>query len=87
MKNIFYICTKRVKNWDIFTPPESRDTTVHSISVLFLHREQDIQNARVSQVYYLNVSEHETQDIIDSKSMTYQGLLEHVFVHDLAIVI
>ena len=85
MKNIFYICTKHIKNWDIFTPPESIDTNLHNISVLLLEREQDIQNVRVSDVYYLNASECDTQDKI--KNITYQEFLEQVFVHDLALVI
>lgn len=87
MKNIFYICTKNIENWDIFTPPESRDTNLHNISVLLLHTEQDMHNARVSHVYYLNTSDHDTQSKITSKSITYQDFLEQVFVHDLAVVI
>lgn len=85
MKNIFYICTKNIENWDIFTPPESIDTNLHNISVLLIEREQDMQNVRVSQVYYLNASECDIQDKI--KNITYQEFLEQVFVHDLALVI
>jgi len=87
MKNIFYICTKHIESWDIFTPPESIDTTLHNISVLLLEREQDIQHVRVSQVYYLNTSDHDTQSKITSKNITYQEFLEQIFIHDLALVI
>jgi hypothetical protein len=87
MKNIFYICTKYVGNWDIFIPSESKDTTLHRISVLLLHREQYIQNGRISQVCYLNLSEHNTHDTIDCKNITYQEFLEQIFVHDLTVVI
>ncbi len=88
MKKIFYICTKHIENWDIFTPPDSIDITSHNISVLLLHREQDMKNVRVSQVCYLNLCEQDTGDRNTSaKNISYQEFLEQVFVHDLALVI
>ena len=87
MKNIFYICTKHIENWDIFTPPDSIDITSNNISVLLLHREQDMKNVRVSQVCYLNSSEQDIGVKNTLKNISYQEFLEQVFIHDLALVI
>ena len=87
MKKIFYICTKHIKNWDIFTPPDSIDITSNNSSILLLHREQDMKNVPVSQVCYLNSSERDIGVKNTSKNISYQEFLEQVFVHDLALVI
>ena len=83
MKNIFYICTKPITQWDVFIPSEARAT----ISVLLLHQEQNIKKIPVSQIYSLDTSKQQAQDKDSSKSMTYQEMLEQVFIHDLAVVI
>lgn len=85
MKKIFFICINHIENWDVFTPPESKDTSQNTISVLLLHEKQDLENLHVSQVW--NLSEQDATGANFPKNISYQGFLEQVFLHDLAMVI
>ena len=85
MKKIFFICINYIENWDVFTPPESQDTSQTTISVLLLHQEQDLEKIHVSQVW--NLGETDTIRTNIPKNISYQNFLEQVFLHDLAIVI
>lgn len=69
--------------WDVFIPSEAKAT----ISVLLLHKEHNIQDIPVSQIYSLNTNKQQAQDEDSSKSMTYQEMLEQVFIHDLTVVL
>ena len=83
MKTIFYICTKSIKHWKIFTPPENFNVASSDISVLLLNQEQDLSNIHASQIWKLNSSEGD----VSIKNISYQGFLEQVFLHDLSLVI
>ena len=85
MKKIFFICINHIENWDVFTPPESKDPFQNNISVLLLHKKQDLEKIHVSRVW--NLSETDTISTDIPKSISYQDFLEQVFLHDLAIVI
>jgi|GEM_PF-2551715 len=87
MKKILYICTKPIKHWDIFTPPDTINTSQNDISVLLLYKEQDLQNVHASQIWKLNPSEGEefSQNVL--QNISYQGFLEQIFLHDLSLVI
>lgn len=88
MKKIFYICTKPIKNWDIFTPHESKSPTNNTkFSILLLHEDQDLQNISASHVWNLNQEESNLLDSMPIKSISYQDFLEQIFVHDLSMVI
>jgi hypothetical protein len=85
MKKIFFVCINYIENWDMFTPPESKDISQKNISVLLLHKKQDLEKIHVSQVW--NLSETDTISTDIPKNISYQDFLEQVFLHDLAIVI
>jgi len=85
MKKILFICINHIENWDVFTPSESKDTSQNNISVLLLHKKQDLEKIHVSQVW--NLSETDTISTKIPKSISYQNFLEQVFLHDLAMVI
>lgn len=88
MKKIFYICTKPIKNWDIFTPHESKSPTNNTkFSVLLLYEDQDLQNICASHVWNLNPKKSNVLDSMPIKSMSYQDFLEQIFLHDLSMVI
>jgi hypothetical protein len=65
----------------VFTPPKSQDISQSNISVLLVHKKQDLEKIHVSQVWNLG----ETDTI--SQNISYQDFLEQVFLHDLAMVI
>jgi hypothetical protein len=69
----------------MFSPPESKDISQNNISVLLLHKKQDLEKIHVSQVW--NLSETDTISTDIPKNISYQDFLEQVFLHDLAIVI
>ena len=81
MKKILFICINHIENWEVFTPPKSQDISQSNISVLLVHKKQDIEKIHVSQVWNLG----ETDTI--SQNISYQDFLEQVFLHDLAMVI
>jgi len=83
MKKIFYICTKPIKHWEIFTPPESFNVSASDISVLLLNQEQDLSNIHASQIWKLASTEGD----IPTRNISYQGFLEQIFLHDLSLVI
>jgi len=85
MKKIFFVCINYIENWDMFTPPESKDISQKNISILLLHEKQDLEKIHVSQVW--NLSETDTISTDIPKNISYQDFLEQVFLHDLAIVI
>jgi hypothetical protein len=85
MKKIFFICSNHIENWDMYTPPDSKDISQNNISVLLLHNKQDLEKIHVSQVW--NLSETDTIRTNIPKNISYQNFLEQVFLHDLAIVI
>jgi hypothetical protein len=85
MKKIFFICSNHIENWDMFTSPDSTDISQNNISVLLLHKKQDLEKMHVSQVW--NLSETDTISMDVPKNISYQNFLEQVFLHDLAIVI
>jgi hypothetical protein len=85
MKQIFFVCINYIENWDMFTPPESKDISQKKISILLLHEKQDLEKIHVSQVW--NLSETDTISTDIPKNISYQDFLEQVFLHDLAIVI
>lgn len=69
----------------MFTSPDSTDISQNNISVLLLHKKQDLEKIHVSQVW--NLSETDTISMDIPKNISYQNFLEQVFLHDLAIVI
>jgi len=83
MKKIFYICTKPIKHWEIFTPHETFKISPSDISVLLLNQEQDLADIHASKIWKLTSSEGDAsiQDI------SYQIFLEQIFSHDLSLVI
>jgi hypothetical protein len=81
MKKILFICINHIENWEVFTPPKSQDISQSNISVLLVHKKQDLEKIPVSQVWNLG----ETDTI--SQNISYQDFLEQVFLHDLAMVI
>jgi hypothetical protein len=81
MKKILFICINHIENWEVFTPPKSQDLSQSNISVLLVHKKQDLEKIPVSQVWNLG----ETDTI--SQNISYQDFLEQVFLHDLAMVI
>ncbi|MDH5415055.1 MAG: hypothetical protein OEW87_13035 [Flavobacteriaceae bacterium] len=83
MKTIFYICTKPIKHWEIFTPPETFNESSSDISVLLLDQEQDLPNIHASQIWKLALTEGD----ISTQNISYQGFLEQIFLHDLSLVI
>lgn len=85
MKKIFFICINHIENWDVFTPPASKDISQNNISVLLLHKKQDLEKMHVSQVW--NLSETDTIDMNIPENISYQDFLEQIFLHDLAMVI
>ncbi len=87
MKNIFYICTKPLDNWDIFTPLENTKESQGQISVLILHKDQDVQNVHASHIWNLNPGESNVLDSSPIKNISYQNFLEQIFLHDLSMVI
>ena len=87
MKNIFYICTKPIENWEIFTPLENIPGSQNKISVLILHEDQDIQNIHASHVWKLDPDESNVLNASPIKNISYQNFLEQIFIHDLSIVI
>lgn len=87
MKKIFYICTKPIENWNIFTPLASGDTAQSHISVLLLHKEQNLENVYVAQVWNLSGSEQDKGNENTQNKISYQDFLEQVFSHDLSVVI
>lgn len=87
MKKIFYICTKPIENWDIFTPITSGDTAQSPISLLLLHKEQNLENVSIAHVWNLNGSEQDKGSRNTQQSISYQDFLEQVFSHDLSVVI
>ena len=69
----------------MFTPPKSKDMSQSNISVLLVHKKQDLEKIHVSQVW--NLGETGTISTKIPKSISYQNFLEQVFLHDLAMVI
>lgn len=69
----------------MYTSPDSTDISQNNISVLLLHKKQDLEKIHVSQVW--NLSETDTISMDVPKNISYQNFLEQVFLHDLAIVI
>lgn len=87
MKKIIYISTKPLENWDFFVPTGPEKTAQGNFSLVILHREQDLTNAPISQVWYLNENQ-KSHDIGNSlNEISYQGFLEQIFSHDLPVVI
>ncbi len=87
MKKILYICANPIENWDIFAPSTSEDTSQNTISLVLLHKEQDLDNVSVSQLWNLSQSEKDTEDLNPTKDLSYQSFLEEIFSHDLSIVL
>lgn len=85
MKKILFICINHIENWDIFIPSGSKDISQNNISVLSLHKKQDLEKIHVSQVW--NLSETDTISTSMPKNISYQDFLEQIFLHDLAMVI
>ena len=87
MKKILYICAKSIENCDIFAPPSSKDTSQNTISLVLLHKEQNLDNVSLSHVWKLTDSENDTGALNSSKTLSYQYFLEEIFSHDLSVVI
>ena len=85
MKKILFICINHIENWDMFTPPKRKNISQSNISVLLVHKKQDLEKIHVSQVW--NLGETDTISLNIPKNISYQDFLEQVFLHDLAIVI
>ncbi len=87
MKKILYICTNPIEDWEIFIPKIKDDQIQHSISLLLLHKEQNLEKNFVSHVWYLK--ENETKEVNNNfqKTLSYREFLEQVFSHDLSVVI
>ncbi len=86
MKTLFYICTKNIDHWDVFTPLEHTQASQNQISILFLMEDHNVRNVPASCIWKLNM---DTLHLVDSstRSMSYQEFLEQIFLHDLSIVI
>ncbi len=87
MKKILYFCTNPIEDWEIFIPKIKDDQTQHSISLLLLHKEQNLEQVFVSHVWYLNENETEEVNSNIQKTLSYREILEQVFSHDLSVVI
>lgn len=88
MKNIFYICTKPIDNWDFFTPIiENTGKSQSKISVLIIHEEQNLPNVHASHIWNLNQGKSNVLDASPIKGISYQKFLEQIFLHDLSMVI
>jgi hypothetical protein len=85
MKKIFFICIDHIENWDVFNPPDSKDISQNTMSLLLLHKKQDLKKSHFSQVW--NLSETDTISMNIPKNISYQDFLEQVFLHDLVMVI
>ncbi len=87
MKKILYICANSIDNWDIFAPDTNEDASQNTISLVLLHREQNLDHISVSQVWNLNENEKDTEGLNPQKTLSYQSFLEEIFSHDLSVVI
>ena len=85
MKKIFFICINYIENWDIFVHSKSKDISQNNISVLQLHKKQDLEKIHVFQVW--NLGETDTVSTDFPKDISYQDFLEQIFLHDSAVVI
>jgi len=87
MKKILYICTNFIENWEIFIPATDGRTTKITLSLLLLHKEQNLEKVSVSQIWNLNGSEQDGTPKNPHKNISYQEFLEEVFSHDLSVVL
>ncbi len=87
MKKIFYICTHPIENWDFFVPLTSEDPGKNDISVLFIHKEHNLENVPVSQAWNLCRNKPKDEEGNNSRNISYQDFLEKVFSHDFSVVI
>jgi len=85
MKKILFICINHIENWDMFTPPKRKNISQSNISVLLVHKKQDLEKIHVSQVW--NLGETDTISLNIPKNISYQDFLEQVFLHELTMVI
>jgi len=85
MKKILFICINHIENWEVFTHPKSKDMSQSNISVLLVHKKQDLEKIHVSQVW--NLGETDTISLNIPKNISYQDFLEQVFLHELTMVI
>lgn len=85
MKKIFFICINYIENWDIFVHSKSKDISQNNISVLQLHKKQDLEKIHGCQVW--NLSETDTVSMNVPKDISYQEFLEQIFFHDSVVVI
>lgn len=87
MKNIFYICTKPIRNWDVFIPPEHIEEAQAKISVLIINQDQELNNIHVSHVWTLNQDKSNVLGFSSIKNISSQHFLEQIFLNDLSMVI
>jgi hypothetical protein len=87
MKKIIYISTKPLENWEFFIPPGPEETDQDNLSLLVLHKEQDLKNVPISQVWYLEENQKKPDNGSSLHQLSYQGFLEQIFSHDLPVVI
>ncbi len=87
MKKIIYISTKPLENWEFFIPPGPEKTDQDNLSLLVLHKEQDLKNVPISQVWYLEENQKKSDNGSSFHQLSYQGFLEQIFSHDLPVVI
>ena len=87
MKKILYICTNPIENWGILAPLTREDSTQTNFSLLLLHKEQNLENISVSQMWVLNGNVKDMSEGNTLNNISYQDFLEQVFAHDLSMVI
>ena len=87
MRNILYICTKNQYDWNTFIPETDSTVSEMDPSVLLLQNGLDLQHIPTSRVCVLCNEGERGEDSRSYEPISYQGLLEKIFLADLALVI
>ncbi len=87
MKQILYVCTKPVSDWEIFLPQEQRKSRHHNISVLSVDCEQNVDHSALCQFMFIGKKKDEILKIGVYRNIVYQDFLNEVFSHDLCVVL
>ncbi|GJL58249.1 MAG: hypothetical protein NPIRA03_11060 [Nitrospirales bacterium] len=85
MRNILYICTKNHYDWKTFIPETDSAASEIDPTVLVLQNGLDLQHVPASRVYVL--CNEGGEDSRSYEPISYQGVLEKIFLADLALVI
>lgn len=87
MRNILYICTKNQYDWNTFIPAPAPSLSEIDVTVLFIQNELSSAPIPTSQVFVLGREREKGEDSGPYEPISYQGLLEKIFLADLALVI